>query len=134
MFRTSIIEVYINWHLNLQHSYEVTVSVLYCTIDDLAVGEDDLLGRLREVCSPGSEFEGESRRKSIAERMKGSCTRKLRIMLNFVTCSYILDADGKSLFLFLLVYIRFLPSFLLPVTKRRVRVYQTLLNFEYPQV
>ncbi|XP_035706955.1 cyclic nucleotide-gated cation channel beta-3 [Folsomia candida] len=71
--------------------------------DDLAVGEDDLLGRLREVCSPGSEFEGESRRKSIAERMKGSCTRKLRIMLNFVTCSYILDADGWAYIWWLMV-------------------------------
>jgi hypothetical protein len=65
-------------------------------VDDLVGGdEDDLLNRLRTLCSPGgSEFGGESRRKSMAERVKGSCTKKFGTVFNFLTCHYILDADG----------------------------------------
>jgi hypothetical protein len=58
-------------------------------------GEANLLERLKSLSSHNGSGFANDRRKSISEKVKGSCVRKLKHFMNVLTCNYILDADGK---------------------------------------
>lgn len=69
--------------------------LLFVCAEEAKLGEPTLLERLRQLASPDPSEFGDSRRKSLTEKVRGTFIKNFSYISNVVSCNYILDPQSK---------------------------------------